>query len=586
LGVFHGAARGEAIAYVLQVKPDEALELCKKLVAVGLADMVGPYLMLDPGLGAALAGALTANERESAEGRWLEATMLLVAFLYEHRDQDTKSALHEVQVALTDLLAALAKLKSEVAGGRIDASKGIWYVLHLEGLVSTLGLPRILGRIADTRRDLSARLPVWGQARFHAESEEVDRSHEAGDVVGALQAARRLRDRVESAGNAYPGADYDRATAWLRLGRMLRAHGHLEESLTTIVGAWTQFSELGTAGDRAAAAMTHIALSEKGHTLCDLGRLDEAVIAFEDSIQGAKALGEMPDVAVGQAQLGGARFSQGRLGEALIAYKEALATFESQGQLNRVATMWHEIGRIHADIKDHKSAEQAYKKALAMKAAQGDSAGESHTLHQIGCLYDEQGRLEEAAVLFRQVVDMKRALGNSLDESSSLNNLGIAFRKLRRFDDAREALIAALAVRKQYGRAATPWNTYAALEMVERDDGRPEEAREARREALRTYRAYRTDGGEPMNGATRLIAAFGHALRDSGPDAARALLPDPSTVPDQFAPTLCALQNIAAGSRDPALANDPAHAPLSAVEVALLLESLPPAAPTSAPPPD
>src|SRR5262249_22527012 len=82
----------------------------RKLVAVGLADAEGPYLLPDSGLGAALSGELAAAEREAAEQRWFEATVELVGFLYEQQFQDAKVALHGARVALTDLLAALIRM--------------------------------------------------------------------------------------------------------------------------------------------------------------------------------------------------------------------------------------------------------------------------------------------------------------------------------------------------------------------------------------------------------------------------------------------------------------------------------------------
>jgi tetratricopeptide (TPR) repeat protein len=575
--VFHGAAHVSAMAHVLQVKPEEALELCRKLVAVGLADADGPYLLPDPGLGAALAGELTAEEQGAAEQRWLEAMMRLVGFLYDQQSQDAKVAFHGARVALTDLLAALTKLEREVATGQSEAALAIEYIVRLEALVSSLGLPRVLARIAGARRVLSEHLPAWNHARFIAASTEVDRKLEAGDVAGALKATQELRDRAEDAGDAYPDAAYDRAVAWFKLGHALKENGHAEEALSVLEEARKRLSTLAAAGHWDAALMESEAVTEKGDALKNLGRLDAAVTAYESAIIRAKALGNMRGVAVGQGQLGFVRLQQGRLGEALAVYEEARVAFETLGEPKVVAKVWHQIGIVHAEARNFEAAEHACKQSLALETAQGDRAGEAKTLHQLGKLYADQGRLEDAVALYRQVIDLVRTLDDRLGESTSLSELGIVLHQLRRFDEARHALATALALLKPYGHSAMPWRTWTALADVERDTGQPEAAREARREALRTYRAYRADGGEPMNDATRFIALFGQAFRGSGPDAARALLDRLTQVPDWFVPTLRALHAIAAGSRDSAPADDPAHAPMAAVELALLLESLPPA---------
>jgi tetratricopeptide (TPR) repeat protein len=578
LSVFHGAAHVAVMAHVLQVEPQEALELGRKLVAVGLADADGPYLLPDPGLGVSLSGALTEEEREAAERRWIDATVGLVRFLYEQGHQDAKVARHGTQVALADLLAALTTLERDVSTSRAESAEAIEYVTNLEELVSHLGLPRVLARIAGARRALLERLPAWSHARFSAESAEVDRRLEAGDVAEAVYAARGLRDRTEAAGDAYPEAAYDRATSWWRLGRILGHGGRSDEALPVLEEARERFSKLAVAGTRDAAWMEAAVMTDRGDALRDLGRLDEAAAAYEDGVQRAKALGDLRSVAVGNTQLGTVGYFQGRFKEAVDAYQAARATFEALGEPRMVAVVWHQLGMVHAAAENFDAAEHAYKRSLALKAANGNRRGEAATLHQLASLYDAQGRLEDAAALYRQTIDLHHTLGNRLDESTSLNNVGAVLRKLRCFDEARDALTAFLDIIKPYGHAAEPWKTWTALERVERDAGRPDAGREARREALRTYRAYRADGGEPMEGATRLIAAFGQALRESGPDAARALLPDPTQVPDVFAPTLRALHAISAGSRDPALADDPALYSTNAVELALLLESLPPAA--------
>ncbi len=212
-----------------------------------------------------------------------------------------------------------------------------------------------------------------------------------------------------------------------------------------------------------------------------------------------------------------------------------------------------------------------------MRTAQSDRAKEAQTLHQLGALYDDQGRLEEAAALYRQAITLHRAAGNPLSESMSLNDLGIVYRKIHRLDDAREALRASLSLIEPYGHAAMPWKRWAELEEVEREAGRPAEANKARQEATHTYRTYRVDGGEPMEGATRFIAAFGQTLRSAGAGAASALLGQLTQVPDEFAPIALALQSIATGNRDPVVATAPTLHPRLAVELALLLESLPPA---------
>jgi hypothetical protein len=89
--------------------------------------------------------------------------------------------------------------------------------------------------------------------------------------------------------------------------------------------------------------------------------------------------------------------------------------------------------------------------------------------------------------------------------------------------------------------------------------------------------AYRRDGGENHSGRGRLCAAFNEAMQ-AGQTAEmeallRQLVSDPDR-PDWLKPLASTLQAILRGSRDPALAENPALSYSSAAEVQLLLETL------------
>jgi hypothetical protein len=112
LAVFNGAAHYEALAYVLEVAPEEALALGRQLVDLGLADAAGPYLVPDPALGPALADELSGQELRRMEERWLAAMLGLIGFLYEIRSKRAEIATQSTQASLRNLLAALGKAES------------------------------------------------------------------------------------------------------------------------------------------------------------------------------------------------------------------------------------------------------------------------------------------------------------------------------------------------------------------------------------------------------------------------------------------------------------------------------------------
>jgi uncharacterized protein YbjT (DUF2867 family) len=122
-----------------------------------------------------------------------------------------------------------------------------------------------------------------------------------------------------------------------------------------------------------------------------------------------------------------------------------------------------------------------------------------------------------------------------------------------------------------------PWTYFDILHDLERTAGNPEAAAEARRRAVAAYLAYRRDGGEPQFAGGRLCAAVAQALaagKAAGALAQLAAVRAEPDLPANLKPALCALEAIVQGSRDPALAEDPALDYADAAELLLLLEKL------------
>ncbi|MBK9263680.1 MAG: CHAT domain-containing protein [Polyangiaceae bacterium] len=579
LCVFRQAAPVPIMAHVLEIEPDDALELCRQLVALGLADANGAYLLPDPALGEVLALELDAAARAAAETRWREGMRAFAGFLYEQHFQDASIAAQGTTIALLDLLDALEATAAQAKASIMSVDAAMQLATSLEQLVSKIGQPRALSRVRTVREALTKLLPAWSHARFSAEAQHVDRLLEVRNMRGAFDAAKRLRDQAEAAGDVYPEAAYDRAMAWAQLGRVLKEGHASQESLGILEEARTRFATLAAAGDTDAVRMENVCIKERGDALRALGQLDAAAAKYEQAIGLHEKRGDKRAVATGRGQLGTVRLMQRRFGEALELWQENRRQFEALGEPAGVAIAWHQIGIVHQEAGNFAAAEHAYKESLRLTVSLGNRAGEAGTLGQLGNLYHEQGRLEDAVALYRQVVALYETLGDVASASLFLYNLGDTLRKLNRLDEAREALTIATRIDMQIGHAAEPWKTWSSLADVERDAGNAKAAANARAQAMETYRAYRDAGGEAMNGPTRLVVAVGALLQQQGPEAAAALMKQvhASDAPDdlpEWVAILRALDAIVAGSRDPALAADPLLEPIVAVELQMLLEAL------------
>jgi len=162
------------------------------------------------------------------------------------------------------------------------------------------------------------------------------------------------------------------------------------------------------------------------------------------------------------------------------------------------------------------------------------------------------------------------------NEGRTRNNLANTLRKLRRLDEARQEIRRAIECKGQFGHASEPWKSWSILAAIETDAGNAAAATEAQGKAIACYLAYRRDGGENHHPAGRLSLAITQALRGGDPAQAANLLQQLAAAPEaaELPPFIDALQAIVAGSRDPALADQPELDYTMAAEILLLIETL------------
>jgi tetratricopeptide (TPR) repeat protein len=459
-----------------------------------------------------------------------------------------------------------------VEAGELAAEAAVGAVTGLQELVRSLGRPAVLARLDEMRRRLERRLGEWSHAAFVSARIEVEQRLGAGNLSGAVQAAKRLQERAQAA--TYPDAAYDRAVAGVVVGRALKEAGRASEALPSLRQAEQSFTELAGAGDQDATRMLLVVATECGDALRDLGRLEQAAESHQKAQGIAERLGDLRSAAVSRAQLGFVRLLQGRLRDALDVYEQSRQTFEALREPQAVAISWHQIGMVHEAARRWDLAEAAYQNSLHIKVELGDKRGQAATLSQMGNLYRESGLPEQAAQLHRQTATLREELGDAFRQARSLKNLADTLRALGRLDEARETATWAARLEAPFGFTAEPWKTWDILRNIETTAGHPDAVVAAGSRAMELYAVYRRKGGAPMSPMTRLIAAAGQVLRERGPEEARRLIPPPEGFEQEVLPLRDALLAIVDGSRDPGLAEDTRLNYEKAVEILLLISSL------------
>jgi tetratricopeptide (TPR) repeat protein len=309
---------------------DETIRnLAAAVIDVGLGtDMGYGHLRLDPALPPYLLQELSQVDQEHLRARWAERMEQLVDFLQEQLFQDATLATQLTLLELPNMLAVLAWLQETALPEQV-----VDVATSVEFLLARLGHPHALAQATAVRAQAAQALAGWSHARYLAESENIDRLRERGDLHAAHTAAQRLLERCLAAGDtAYHGAAYDIAMAHRFLGATLSSLGAAEAALPPLTEAQQRFQALAEAGNTSASRMAAVVITARGDCLTDLGRLDEAVAAYEDAIQRAEQRDDRRSVAVNKSQLGTVRSRQRRYQEALAAYQEALKLFDALGE--------------------------------------------------------------------------------------------------------------------------------------------------------------------------------------------------------------------------------------------------------------
>ena len=574
LGVFHGGVELNALRWMMEWEEAEVAALAHELVAVGLATPNRyEHLSLDPALCPYLRSLIDDAELDELTARWVRAMSSYVRFLDQDRHRDPQRALTLTLLELPNLTALLAQVARDS-----DPEATVNLAQRLQGLLKELGRPHFLARIGEVRDAADAQIgATWNHARFEAAQARIEVELARGRVRDAITGAQNLLEQARVAGeHAYPAAHYDLAIACRLLGRGLHGAGDAQHALPYLTEAQRRFEAVEKAEPgHGAADMATICVFDHGECLLDLGHLDEAAAAYEESIRGARQLQNERQVAVGKGQLGSVRLLQSRHQDALDAFTEARDLFTRLGEPGSIATAWHQMGVVHRMAGQPDRAEDGYRKSLAISVQIGNIDGQARTLGELGSLYYNLGRFEEAVSQYRSSADQWFTLGAAREEGSVRSNLANALCKLRRWKDARQEIQRAIECKEPFGHAAAPWTSWSVLAFIEAHASNVKAAAQARARARDCYLAYRRDGGENHNDDGRIALAVTEQLLAGDRAGALAELDErlmDADMPDELRPFIVALRAIATGSRDRSLAD--ALDTTMAVELLLLIDTL------------
>jgi len=574
LAFFKEGANRIALGQALQLDNRELDALCARLLDLALVEDRGfGHLRVDPALSHYLSGRLPPRQRPRWRERWCAGMEALLEVIYRHYHQDKARANRLLRLELPNLLALLRDRQQHA-----DPERSAQLASRLEQLLADVGAPAALAEAVAARERASQSLSGWSRVRFETERLRVERLRDDGALEDALQAARKLLHQLREAGpDAYPGADYDLARTYFQLGKLLKLAGAAEPAVRELTEASQRFQALASAGNASADRMVAVADAETGDCLIYLQRLQEAAAAFQAAIDRAGPNTVDLAVAANTMQLGLVRQRLGDYARAAALYQAARRMFEALGEPEGTARAWRQLALAHKLAGDLPAALHACQQALYLHEQHRNRGGIAETLGELGHLHSAMRQLEEAARAYRRMAELCQQLGDGLGEEAARNNLANILIQLRRHDEARQELYRASECNLPDSFTARNWAIRRGLHDVGQEVADADLAGRARRQAIDKYLAYRRAGGKNNHPGARLCARIGQIIR-AGETARLAgkleqIAASPN-IPAAGKLLIVKLQAIVAGSRDPALSEDPDLHYQYAAELRLLLEEL------------
>jgi tetratricopeptide (TPR) repeat protein len=348
------------------------------------------------------------------------------------------------------------------------------------------------------------------------------RSHQAGDLVAAEDAYRRLLALQPNDVNAnqligvilYQRGDALHALDFLRNAQTLRP-----SEPAILYNLALVYQALGQKEDAVACFRQALAqrpdwpevLVNIGALLGELGRTDEAIATYRN------ALALRPDLPEANNNLGNLLRNQDRLTEAIVCYRRAVAARADHVEAHvNLGSALRESGEVEAAVASYREALRhrpdyplalrnlgnalrdlgKLDESLATLGRLGDSA-EAH--NDLGETLRQMGRLDEALARCRHALSLQP------DFPEAYSNLGNIQRDLGKFEEATASFRRALELRRDYPEA---WSN---LGNVLRDLDRREEAVDAYRHALR-LRSNFPDADNNLGVVLRELGRLGEAV--------------------------------------------------------------------------
>ena len=165
-------------------------------------------------------------------------------------------------------------------------------------------------------------------------------------------------------------------------------------------------------------------LGNLGLAYAALGYIERAIEFHEEHLAIARELGDRAEEGRSQGNLGLVYRQKGEPERAVRFHEKELQIFQRLANRYKEAEALHNLGETYRELGDPTRAEDYYKQSLAIARDIGDRTRVERILNSMGKVYLDSGEYKEAAQLFKQTLTIARQIGDRVGEGEVLGNLG------------------------------------------------------------------------------------------------------------------------------------------------------------------
>ncbi|MCA9873530.1 MAG: tetratricopeptide repeat protein [Anaerolineales bacterium] len=267
-----------------------------------------------------------------------------------------------------------------------------------------------------------------------------------------------------------------------------------------------------------------------GMSYLDIGKLDVAVMYFEQAILIARAEKSLTLESTGLGNLGLAYRAMGFTERAVEFHEEQLAIAHEIGDRAEQGRSLGELGRDFRALGDARRAIRFHEQQLAIAREVGDRYKEAAALDSLALTYQQLGNVDRAVALNKETLAIAKEIGDQVRVKSVLGNMGRIYQE---GGDAKEAMALfkqSLEISYQLGDRVGEGETYGDLGDLYRSLGQIERAVELYKRSLQIAQESKNGRKEAEN-----LCRLGDLYMDVGhTDQAETFFQDALTVSQQM----------------------------------------------------